>query len=374
VSRRTDPSYPPETGNGHRAISRARKWIGTHSPLGVVRRFVARRCQDDESLVRDAIPAGYERIELTPDGLRAALNDAIQRIRNQRYHANKEAALIALVEVLACAVDVTGDLRTGIVRCGHARLAQAIGAGERSISRYINEVLIPLGIISPVSVGYFDLSRDSDGKGQTAAYVLIQPSPKPQNDETVDKTGDLNRNKYLSLYEGEIFGKTCPDTLPTTDEIIENRCLHLAFRLKQQYRILAKVPDQSLMTLLKPFVTLGDNIADLKHRIEWTQDGQKRRYGHEVTKPFGWLRHRLENWFDSSGQPVATPAQIDVLERQALLALPRCPEHQQPIRPTTPDGYGGCCYCRTDHQVGMHASVRLKSCILCAHKKSTSAQ
>jgi len=363
VSRRTVPVTSPETGNGLRALSRARKWLGTHTPLGIVRRTIARRYQDSEETIAASTPQGFEVIELTRLGLHAWLEHSKQLVSGHR--SDRRRALEALLDALAVLVDVTGDLRTGIARAGHANLAKSIGVSERSISRYINEILIPLGIISPVSVAYFDLSHKSEGQGQVPAYLLIQPAKAVVEAEPVDKTGDLNRNEYIWFKENPIFGKICPKTALSVDEIIENGAFFLTLKLRERLWFLRRIPDEEIAALLVPFVRIGDTVADLIHRIEWTKSGQKHQYQTQISHPLGWLRYRLTNWLNFDGNAMPTPIEQRENTRREQTALPKCPEHHQPIRPATQNGNGGCSDCRIDHQAQMHNTPSTASCALC---------
>ena len=331
-------------------------------------RRVNRAHENDPELVAAAVPVGC---------MRAAHGDQVMArllaiLSEHRMRADGHRARVA---VLTCLI-ARADYETMTTRPGWEALAEAAKCTTRSVARTLAQ-LEAWGLLGRVAGGrqaqYAAAGPDGERINEAAVYVLCVPSPLTLVHTTTDESGDINvtppalggshlNKKKLThtrtrenppsdaappqLTQPAAANGGLEHLTPYRPEIRWNRHrttrtpiqrLAAATELRHQIGVLRPMSPKDIRSVFKDFFEAGWTIADLHHALDWQPAGT--RWPHSgapdvtrlcrrdaATRMRGWLKHRLNTWRTSSGEPLYSRTQREEAahrERKALQAIER---------------------------------------------------
>lgn len=325
-------------------------------------RRVNRAHENDPELVAAAVPHGC---------VRAAHGDQVMArllaiLSERRMRADGHRARIAVLALLVA----RADYESMTTRPGWEALAEAAGCTKRSVARILAQ-LVAWGLLGRVAGGrqaqYAAAGPDGERINEAAVYVLCVPSPLALVPAPAQADVDINvippalggshlLKKELTHTRAREKASldAAPPRLPesaaasggtgqltpyrpeirwdghrTTKTPIQR--LAASTELRHQIGVLRTMSPKDLRSVFKDFFLAGWTIRDLHHALDWTPDGT--RWPHSgapdvthfcqrdaATRLRGWLKHRLNAWRTTSGEPLYSRSQREAAAHREQMA------------------------------------------------------
>ena len=326
-------------------------------PNGRPRR-VNRDHETDRVVVFSAVPRG---------SVRAAHGDQVKaklaaHAEYARCYRNRRTTISAVLDVLINCM----DFQSMTTRPGWKLIAETAQIHRSTVGRTI-ELLKAWGFLGVVATGRTaaHAAADKDGvfMNEAAVYVLCVPSMMavistaagvPVVDENatppavcgnppfeVKTTPTRAQEKNIHAetatppLQNRLFGAASsaptaqvpwrPETRwplhRTTSRKNERR--HAAAELHYRLFPLRCMTLADVASICREYFQSGWTVADITHALDWQADGTKWPHsGAPATKQAwrmrGWMKNRLDNWRNASGEIMRSKDQHDIAEREAL--------------------------------------------------------